>query len=270
METGTTLPVQCGWVVGGIGSPPERHMDRRDFIKRSGLLTVGSVGVVGTATAQTGETLDVGMYTEEGEYYFDPVGLHVEPGETVTWINESGAHTTTSYSPENPGASVRRIPNEAEPWHSPTFVESGATFEYTFEVPGTYEYYCVPHKTLGMVGRIVCGEPGGIGEEQPIPDGTATGQVPPSDVIVEQGSVPYPYTPSAAGGNNALVRSAGLFGLIGVGAVAFYHLVNSSGEGSAVGSAEWRSEMGLEETVSENAPDHRTEDGQFKEEMHDD
>lgn len=227
--------------------PDREDMERRAFLKRAGLLTAGGMTGVGSASAQRDTSLEVGMYTEDGEYYFDPVGLHVEPGETVTWINESGAHTTTSYSPENPSASVRRIPDGADPWHSQTFTESGATFEYTFEVEGTYEYYCVPHKTLGMVGRIICGEPGGIGEEEPIPDGTATGEVPSSDVIVEQGSVAYPYTAASAVGTNGVLRSVGLFGVIGVGAVAFYHLFNSSGEQTTVGSDGWRRENDLED-----------------------
>lgn len=237
-----------------------RYMDRREFIKRSGLLTAANMSIVGTASAQSGSSLEVGMYTEDSEYYFDPVGLHVKPGDTVTWVNESGAHTTTAYSPANPSASVRRIPEGAESWNSGILTESGATFEYTFEEEGTYEYYCVPHKTLGMVGRIVCGEPGGIGEQNPIPDGTATGEVPPSDVIVNQGSLPYPYTPEAAVENNTIVRTAGFFGLIGVGAVTFYHLVNSSGEGPRVGSSAWRREHNIMDTSGNTSPHDRVKD----------
>jgi plastocyanin len=33
--------------------------------------------------------------------------------------------------------------------------EQGATFERTFDSAGTYEYYCNPHKALGMKGAIV-------------------------------------------------------------------------------------------------------------------
>ena len=244
-------------------------MDRRQFITNAGLLTAGSLSVAGTAGAQTGSTHEIGMYTSDGEYYFDPVGLYVDPGDTVRWINESGAHTTTSYSPGNPAASVRRIPEGAAPWHSGTFNEQGATFEYTFETRGTYEYYCVPHKTIGMVGRIVCGEPGGIGEEQAIPDGTKTGQVPSSDVIVERGSVSYPFTPTATVGDSSLLRSAGVFGIVGAAAISFYHLVNSSGEGSRVGSAEWRRENGLETPTPEPGSGERPPVTDSSEEVND-
>lgn len=232
-------------------------MNRRAFIRAAGgLATAG--GMLGSVAAQDGTVHEIGMYTEGGEYYFDPVGLFVEPGETVRWINESGAHTTTAYHPDNPRASVRRIPDGAEPWDSGVLTQIGATFEYTFEVEGTYEYYCVPHKTIGMVGRIVCGEPGGIGEEESIPDGVKTGTVPGSDVIVEQGSVPYPYTPESGGaGGDVLVRTVGIFGSVGLAGVASYHLLNSSGESARVGSAAWREENHLPDRGRSNDGEKR-------------
>lgn len=235
-------------------------MDRREFLRQSGLLTAGGMGVIGTASAQTATTHEIGMYTTDGEYIFDPVGLSVEPGDTVTWINESGAHSATSYSPEHSRATVRRVPEGADPWDSEVISEIGGTYEYTFEVPGTYDYYCIPHKTLGMVGRIVCGEPGGIAEEESIPDDTATGQVPPSDVIVEQGVLSYPYTTAAVVGNDPLTRSVGFFGLVGIGAVAFYHLFNSSGERTTVGSAAWRRENNVDDFHGGNSTDNRVRD----------
>ena len=30
--------------------------------------------------------------------------------------------------------------------------------EYTFTIPGIYAYWCVPHKTMGMIGFIIVGE----------------------------------------------------------------------------------------------------------------
>ena len=31
---------------------------------------------------------------------------------------------------------------------------SGATSSFTFEEPGTYDYYCIPHESQGMVGTV--------------------------------------------------------------------------------------------------------------------
>lgn len=139
----------------------------------------------GTPTGDAELPSTVQMVTEDGEYYFDPVGLLVEQGETITWRIESGAHSATAYHPDNDDAS--RIPEGAEPWDSGILSEQGATFEYTFEVGGTYDYYCTPHKTLGMVGRIVVESPGGPAENSPIPNG----DVPDSETIVERGAVSW-------------------------------------------------------------------------------
>lgn len=33
----------------------------------------------------------------------------------------------------------------------------------TLEVPGVYDYYCLPHEMAGMVGRVVIGRPSDAG-----------------------------------------------------------------------------------------------------------
>ncbi|WP_137286804.1 plastocyanin/azurin family copper-binding protein [Halorussus salinisoli] len=129
----------------------------------------------------------IAMITDGSEYYFDPIGLFVQPGTTVEWVNESGAHSSTAYAEGTGGASVTRIPEDADPWNSEIISEEGGTFSYTFEVEGTYDYFCIPHKTLGMVGRVVCGEPGGPAEGSMPPDG----DVPESQAIVDQGAISY-------------------------------------------------------------------------------
>ncbi len=134
-----------------------------------------------------GGSSEVEMVTEDDEYYFDPIGLFVEPGTTVTWINVSGAHSTVAYAESNDQAETTRIPSDAEPWNSDILSEADATFEHTLETPGTYDYFCGPHKSLGMVGRLVVGQPGGPGGEGSAPDG----ELPDSQTIVDQGSVSY-------------------------------------------------------------------------------
>jgi plastocyanin len=121
----------------------------------------------------------VEMVGASSPYYFNPVGMSVEPGTTVTFRNESGAHSSTAYDD--------RIPESAEPWDSGTLTGDGATYEHTFDVEGTYDYFCIPHKTLGMVGRIVVGSPGGPAEGSMPPNG----DVPESQTIVEEEKVSY-------------------------------------------------------------------------------
>lgn len=154
----------------------------------------GSGGGTGTTTAGPRTTsptgspergdYTVGMYTD---LYFDPVGLHVEPGETVSFELVSGAHSATAYDPSNPNALDRRIPEGAPAWDTGTFGEVGAFRNVTFETAGTHDYYCIPHKMVGMVGRIVVGDPGGPATGSSNPDL----ELPASERIVEEGSVAW-------------------------------------------------------------------------------
>jgi len=147
--------------------------------------TGGDEMEAGETTTESGGAEQIQMITEDSEYYYDPIGLSVEPGTTVEWVNEAGSHSSTAYDEGNGGAEVTRIPDDAEPWNSEILSEEGGTFSYTFEVEGTYDYFCIPHKTLAMVGRVVCGEPGDV-EGNP-PDG----EVPAAQDIADQGSISY-------------------------------------------------------------------------------
>lgn len=96
------------------------------------------------------------------DVWFDPIGLWIEPGQTVRWTVVANVHTTTAYHPRNDGHSLR-IPEGAEPWDSGFLVNPGDHFEVVLTVEGVYDYYCMPHEAAGMVGRIVVGRPAGPG-----------------------------------------------------------------------------------------------------------
>ena len=160
----------------------QNHHGRREFIGLLGAGAAASVGLAGTAQAQRSPV--VSMETNQ----FDPIGHHVELGTTVQFEIASGSHSATAYED--------RIPDEATPFDSGTISEG--SFEHTFDTPGTYDYYCRPHQSVGMVGRIVVGEPGGPAETTPIPDG----DVPNSERIVEQGTIGIEEFDGAGGDSN--------------------------------------------------------------------
>ncbi len=101
---------------------------------------------------------------EVRDYTFQPDSITVEPGTTVIWTNyDNDQHTVTS--------------NE-EIFDSGLFGE-GETFEYTFEEPGTYEYFCRPHPF--MTGEVIVSdedpepaEPGVVVTDQAIVNDTLT------------------------------------------------------------------------------------------------
>ena len=191
LKTGST--VATTGIIGLAGCAGEGNGGGEDTPEETPTATPEATPEGTTTETTTGTTGDgenattVAMVTEGDEYYFDPIGLFVESGETVTFEIESGSHSSTAYEEGNGPAEVTRIPQDAEAWDSGVLSEEGATFEHTFEVAGTYDYFCIPHKTLGMVGRIVVDEPGGPAEGSMPPDG----DVPDSQTIVDQGAVPY-------------------------------------------------------------------------------
>src|SRR3546814_8455650 len=95
--------------------------------------------------------------------WFDPIGLRIEPGQTVRWVLHANVHTSTACHPDNDGHPLR-IPETAEPWDSGYLIDPGAHFDVTLAVEGVYDYFCAPHEEAGMVGRIIVGQPGGPGE----------------------------------------------------------------------------------------------------------
>jgi plastocyanin len=135
-------------------------MHRRAFLA-TGVATL-SGGCLGVLGGEDG--YDVGMTSQA----FEPEAIEVEVGTEVVWQNtNSRAHTVTAY--EN------AIPDEADYFATGGFdseqaardawyadgsgnIYGGDTFSYTVEVPGTYDYFCIPHEGGGMAGRIVVTE----------------------------------------------------------------------------------------------------------------
>ncbi|HET9669595.1 MAG TPA: plastocyanin/azurin family copper-binding protein [Casimicrobiaceae bacterium] len=117
--------------------------------------------VAAPASAATFEVSAV-MSKDGAQVYFDPVGVRIQPGDTVRWIQVDGYHSVTAYHPAN-GDRELRIPEPAEPWDTgmllAKYPAKGSTFEHTFAIPGVYDYLYMPHEGAGMVGRIIVGEP---------------------------------------------------------------------------------------------------------------
>lgn len=93
---------------------------------------------------------------------FDPTTIEVAVGDTVTWVSEGDdAHTVTAYEDSlNPGASYFssggfESESGARDNVAEALIEPGGSYEVTFDQPGTYEYFCIPHEQEGMKGTIV-------------------------------------------------------------------------------------------------------------------
>lgn len=148
---------------------------RRRMIEAGGGFFLAAL-VARQAFAASSDTVDVEMHGKDdgAQVWFDPVGIHIKPGQTIRWTNRDpgNSHTVTAYHPdvfERP----LRIPANAKPWDS-DYLLPGQSFSVTLTMAGVYDYYCVPHEHAGMVGRIVVGMPPAPVETAAAPDQTLT------------------------------------------------------------------------------------------------
>ena len=90
--------------------------------------------IVPSAGAQQNQT----VYIQD--FYFSPASINVEPGTTVTWVNQGQAPHTATHT--------------GGTFDSGT-LQPGQSYSYTFNRAGTYAYYCQIHPN--MTGTIVVG-----------------------------------------------------------------------------------------------------------------
>lgn len=134
-------------------------MRRRRFLAALGA-PVAAATAGCAAVGSRGAEPDVGMTAVA----FDPVRLTVGVGDEVVWENTSSrGHTVTAYESALPAGAEffasGGYGSEAaarEAWRSEIGgrLTTGDTFRHTFETPGTYEYFCIPHEQAGMVGTV--------------------------------------------------------------------------------------------------------------------
>jgi plastocyanin len=136
------------------------------LLTRRAALASGAGFVLSTfvdGRARAADVVEIRMKSDPsgGVVGFDPVGVLLQPGQTVRWICDANVHTTTAYSPKNDNHSLR-IPKEGESWAS-DFLLPGQRFEVKLTAEGVYDYFCAPHEIAGMVGRLIVGRPIGPG-----------------------------------------------------------------------------------------------------------
>jgi plastocyanin len=136
---------------------------RRDFLRGLTGGATGGGGAAAEAVAQGQQTVEM-----TDNLVFDPDSVTIASGTTVVWRNTGSiGHSVTAYEDE--------IPGEAEYFASGGFdseqaarqaypegeIGGGEQYQHTFEVEGSYRYFCIPHETAGMVASIEVAAGGG-------------------------------------------------------------------------------------------------------------
>lgn len=93
-----------------------------------------------------------------GGLKFDPENVEITTGTTVAW----------EWKGDNHNIVVENQPADANwngtPGPVTEIYNQGYRYTYTFDVPGTYDYYCNPHRAAGMVGCVTVTKGKGDGE----------------------------------------------------------------------------------------------------------
>jgi plastocyanin len=132
------------------------------MLRRTRLLMAACVlGIpIGACSAANGTEVGLDAHS------FLPATITVEAGETVTWTNKTTeSHSVTAYQdgiPEGaPYFASGGAPSEqaARDDLNGSLIAESETFEFTFDQPGTYRYFCIPHESDGMKGTVVVTKP---------------------------------------------------------------------------------------------------------------
>ena len=73
--------------------------------------------------------------------------VRINVGDTVFWKSIDKGHNVEFISKNGVPEGVGKFKSKI-----------GKDTEYTFTIPGIYAYWCVPHKSMGMIGFVIVGD----------------------------------------------------------------------------------------------------------------
>jgi plastocyanin len=76
---------------------------------------------------------------------FDPQEVHIKANQSVRWVWVSGDHNVVSGAGCTPDGTFT----------SGAATSAPKTFEHSFASAGTFPYFCDPHCSIGMVGKVI-------------------------------------------------------------------------------------------------------------------
>ncbi len=134
------------------------RISRRRMILRIAIVTLAAAAAAALAllpnpAKAAGSPLIIKM--SDNAPFYAPEKVQIKVGDSVQWVNDG--QTVHSVSTTAANAQNRKdtaMPKGAVSFDS-GFIPPGGDYSYTFTVPGTYRYFCLPHEKAGMVGVIV-------------------------------------------------------------------------------------------------------------------
>jgi plastocyanin len=136
-------------------------MKRTTLIAAAACLLAIPAALRAAAPTTPPTTHEVRMVMEGQSYRFEPAALTIHPGDRVRFVNVSGGPHNVSFDPAKvPDAAERALsagmPNQIQALWGPLMTGANEAYTVTFTgIPaGSYEFFCMPHMSMGMRGTI--------------------------------------------------------------------------------------------------------------------
>lgn len=109
-------------------------------------LRIVSTLVLAVLTLAAGPALAADHTVDVANFSFSPSNLTINVGDTVFWQRVAGSHTVTNGTGSG-DPSVGTL-------FDATINAGNTSFDFTFNTPGTFPYFCRPHEFANMKGTI--------------------------------------------------------------------------------------------------------------------
>merc|ERR1719171_3034396 len=130
----------------GVSGREATTMEKVRNVLLAGLVSVGLMSTPVAANAA-----DVKLGSDGGQLVFVPDEVTIKVGDSVTWLGNKGMPHNVVFDEENvpDGTDLDKIN------HEEMVNDEGQKVTSKFDKPGTYAYYCEPHRGAGMAGSVI-------------------------------------------------------------------------------------------------------------------
>ena len=142
-----------GRIVGAASRKPHSRILVLVAIFAAAIVAAVAIALLPEPAKAAGSPIVIKMADKEP--FYTPEKATIKVGDTVQWVNDGQTvHDVSTNAANAQNPKDTSMPKAAKPFDS-GFIPPGGNYSYTFTVPGTYKYFCLPHEKAGMVGVIV-------------------------------------------------------------------------------------------------------------------
>jgi plastocyanin len=133
------------------------------FMMRMSLAALGlAASTSSSASAQTTHVVRLVANPSTDTYRFEPANVQARPNDVLVFQVVSGAPHSVVFEGKDLGSATRvafnsAMPSRAGDLSSPLLTASGTEYRMTVPQvpPGSYPFYCLPHRAYDMQGTLM-------------------------------------------------------------------------------------------------------------------